>query len=397
MQSLVIKLSALDTQTPAYCFLDKKTISSHFVEVSWEEIARLKYSHCIVLIPSTEVTLNTLELPTKSYSQLMKAIPYALENDLADDIKDLHFSFHRPKNAALETATIKKARLKQWQLLLSNYNIKVQTILPDLFALPVIEEGCSLILLNDQATVRCSNFSGFTTHASILSTLLNQLSKEEGQVLTNLLSNQQEALTDLNTEIEQECYLDLANHCHKDLVTALPLNLLRGIDEAQHSAKKIPYSKSIVALSLFCLGLWTAQTAYNNHSAHQKVEKLHNAINTMFSETLPNRNVDSDYQILNSQMQNELKKYNVTTTKTVASPLKLLHMIAEKLTHQNSVSLLKINYDRKGLHLTLSARSTVEIDSIIKGLPENISAKKTTSNTSANKVRAIILINEIKS
>ena len=96
-------------------------------------------------------------------------------------------------------------------------------------------------------------------------------------------------------------------------------------------------------------------------------------------------------------MQNELKKYNVTTTKTVASPLKLLHMIAEKLTHQNSVSLLKINYDRKGLHLTLSARSTVEIDSIIKGLPENISAKKTTSNTSANKVRAIILINEIKS
>ena len=397
MHWLIIKLSELNTESPSYCFLDKKDTSKQLITTDWEQLASLKYKKCIVLIPSTEVTLNSIKLPTKSYSQLKKAIPYALENELADDVSTLHFSFYRSDNKAnstTHTATINRSRLEAWLYFLTEHNIKPQYLLPDLFSLPVTEQGYSLVINDDHATIRENNLSGFACNMSMLPMLINDSENKE-----TLTCSQQDHPSLEEITLQREYYsVEFSTTCHADLIKALPLNLLQGLNNSDDkNFEKIPYLKSIATLALFCIALWTGQTIVKNQSLSHEIEQLHSEINTLFSDTLPNRPIDSDYRILNAQMEEALKSYSTDSQGKQASALQLLHSIAPKLASDKSLKLKKINYDSLGLLLTIQAQSISTIDNLLQNLPPKISAQRTSSNSSANQVQATILIKAKKS
>ena len=45
-----------------------------------------------VLVPGTDVLLAEPEFPVKAGAKLQQVVPYALEEQLAEDIDDLHFA-----------------------------------------------------------------------------------------------------------------------------------------------------------------------------------------------------------------------------------------------------------------------------------------------------------------
>ena len=47
---------------------------------------------CIILVPSNDCLVTTVALPTRQRRQQLKAIPFALEEQLADNIDDMHFA-----------------------------------------------------------------------------------------------------------------------------------------------------------------------------------------------------------------------------------------------------------------------------------------------------------------
>src|SRR3984885_1275477 len=51
--------------------------------------------HVCVLVPGTDVLLMEPELPAKAGTKLAQMVPYALEEQLAEDIDDLHFAIGR--------------------------------------------------------------------------------------------------------------------------------------------------------------------------------------------------------------------------------------------------------------------------------------------------------------
>ena len=51
--------------------------------------------HVCVLVPGTDVLLTEPELPVKAGAKLQQIVPYALEEQLAEDIDDLHFAIGR--------------------------------------------------------------------------------------------------------------------------------------------------------------------------------------------------------------------------------------------------------------------------------------------------------------
>ena len=46
----------------------------------------------IVLVPATTVLTTTVDIPIRGGSRLQAALPFALEEHLADDVEDLHFA-----------------------------------------------------------------------------------------------------------------------------------------------------------------------------------------------------------------------------------------------------------------------------------------------------------------
>src|SRR6516162_4332524 len=54
--------------------------------------ARTAGRRVCVLVPSTDVLVSEPEVPVKTGARLQQLVPYALEEQLAEDIDDLHFA-----------------------------------------------------------------------------------------------------------------------------------------------------------------------------------------------------------------------------------------------------------------------------------------------------------------
>ena len=53
----------------------------------------------IVLVPSAEVLTTSVDIPVKGGAKLQAALPFALEEDLAEDVENLHFAVARRLSA----------------------------------------------------------------------------------------------------------------------------------------------------------------------------------------------------------------------------------------------------------------------------------------------------------
>src|SRR5262249_7770989 len=69
-----------------------------------------------VLVPGTDVLLAEPEVPMKAGTKLQQVVPYALEEQLADDIDDLHFAIGKraPDSQRTPVAVIRKALMEEW-------------------------------------------------------------------------------------------------------------------------------------------------------------------------------------------------------------------------------------------------------------------------------------------
>src|SRR5919198_4249519 len=69
-----------------------------------------------VLVPSTDVLLAEPEVPVKAGTKLQQVVPYALEEQLAEDIDDLHFAIGKRAGDSLTTpvAVVAHALMDDW-------------------------------------------------------------------------------------------------------------------------------------------------------------------------------------------------------------------------------------------------------------------------------------------
>lgn len=128
-----------------------------------------------LLIPSADVFLTSVNLRIKQTSKLLQAIPFALEERLADDPEALHFALG-PKlpNGDYTVAVIAKSRMEAWQNLLQSQGVTAETLLPDLLCLPTPADSQATVLLEaNQALVRTGIASGFVCAAEQLKSMLS--------------------------------------------------------------------------------------------------------------------------------------------------------------------------------------------------------------------------------
>ena len=98
MQLIVIKIRDL-AENPEYALLGKKQLQDTFTPGDWKRVRSVSRGRKVVLLlKSNEVVLTTAVIPSKNRKQLLQAIPYALEDTLAEDIENLHFAVHQNSN-----------------------------------------------------------------------------------------------------------------------------------------------------------------------------------------------------------------------------------------------------------------------------------------------------------
>src|SRR5690242_889182 len=106
----------------------------------------------IVLIPGTDTLLAEPVLPLKSGAKLAQVVPFALEEQLASDVEDLHFAVgRRDGRTGTPVAVVAHSRIQAWQSALSTAGIQPDLIYAETAALPITPNGVTLLV--DQARV----------------------------------------------------------------------------------------------------------------------------------------------------------------------------------------------------------------------------------------------------
>jgi len=107
-----------------------------------------------VLVPGTDVLVAEPELPTKAGTKLHQLVPYALEEQLADDIDDLHFAIgKRPADSTrTPVAVVTRALMDQWLTGLKSNGLEPESMYADSDLLPH-NPGQSVALLEEDVVV----------------------------------------------------------------------------------------------------------------------------------------------------------------------------------------------------------------------------------------------------
>jgi general secretion pathway protein L len=113
----------------------------------------------VVLLPSDQVLLKTVTLPTKWNRKLEQALPYLLEEQLAQDIDSMFIALDEPiqieEQHAIRVACCDQAWFATWNAHFAEAEIDVQRMLPDALLLPTVNDGeAALIALGNQYLVR---------------------------------------------------------------------------------------------------------------------------------------------------------------------------------------------------------------------------------------------------
>ena len=117
--------------------------------------ARAAGRRIIVLVPGAEVLLTQAQLPpARSGTKLQQLVPYALEEQLAEDIDELHFAIGRRSGTRTPVAVVARRKMDEWLALLKTGGIEPAALYADSELLPANPSQTVALLEEDSVTVR---------------------------------------------------------------------------------------------------------------------------------------------------------------------------------------------------------------------------------------------------
>jgi general secretion pathway protein L len=105
----------------------------------------------IALVPATNVLTTTVDIPLRSGSRLQAALPFALEEYLAEDIDTLHFAAGaRRDSGRIPVAVVAHERMTGWLERLAQAGITASRLVPENYGLARIPGTLSLLVAGEE-------------------------------------------------------------------------------------------------------------------------------------------------------------------------------------------------------------------------------------------------------
>ena len=108
----------------------------------------------IVLVPSVDVLTTTVDMPIKGGAKLQAALPYALEEFIADDVDQLHFAAGSRRSSGLTpVSVVNREKLDLWISWLTEAGIHPVSVVADIYGLARIPGTISLLVADQQVVI----------------------------------------------------------------------------------------------------------------------------------------------------------------------------------------------------------------------------------------------------
>ena len=109
----------------------------------------------IVLAPAVDVLLTSVTLPVRGATKILRALPFALEEQIAEDIEALHFAAGRQQaDGEITAAAVDREQLEGWLALLGEAGLDAQVICSEAEGAPAAPNHLNWLLDTERCIAR---------------------------------------------------------------------------------------------------------------------------------------------------------------------------------------------------------------------------------------------------
>ena len=315
----------------------------------------------LVLIPGVAVTITHALVPSRKRQIAVQAVPFALEDEVAEAIEDLHFALgvlHTKQPVIV--SIIQHRRLQQYVQRLAEVGIHPDGLLPDSACLPPPNpQSWQMLAWADYCLLRLSDGRIMACYAP-QATLLLQLLLAEIPQLPQFVDYYGETTADGLDALAVPLQIQ-----PEPPAQALRLppnwaeyNLLQGQYAPAHAAESRSRWYSVAVLLLLLAGAQIGQMAIATHRLQQQKNQLNQRIEQLYRQTFPNARTIVNARV---QMERELKQQ---PTNTNADFLSLLAQASTVLLPSKHYQLQQLTYRDNRLDIRLSANSLQTLEQL---------------------------------
>lgn len=243
----------------------------------------------LVIVPGDDVLLSEARVPGRNRQRVLRAIPYALEEQLAADVETLHFAIGpMQEDDRYPVAVVDRARMEAWSALLSEHRIAAHQWVPETLALPFTEDGWSLMVEGGRVLVRSGAWAGFVSDLETFASLLALfVSRGEAPSVARLYGGGSLEVEGLAIETV-EPLLNGLEVLGRGVVQGPLLDLLQGpYSRSEEWGRILRPWKATAALLAAGLVLTGASTALDYYRLGQRQAQLEAEIVQVYRDTFP--------------------------------------------------------------------------------------------------------------
>lgn len=318
MEQLVVRLGT-DQQDPVYWAVwssqsNDVIASGELPNASALEslTERTRLRKAIVLVPGADVRQCWVTLPPKSSRKILSAIPFMLEDDLAEDISQLFFAMGPKQGNQQAVAIVSDHQMEKWQLWMADAGIAIEQLLPDVLALPEPTENQWIALtLGEQLIVRQGSWQGIQGELQYTTSVLAFMAKTYSQpVQLNALSDTElSALPNVQQSVQHDELPPMG--VLAKMATQSGFNLLQGRYKVRKEHNQVWQMWRIPAILLaLVVVLSVGERAIELNSLKQQNAALSERIDTIVKRGFPNIGA---YRDVRRKVEQEIQRLEQTS------------------------------------------------------------------------------------
>ncbi|MCZ4310027.1 type II secretion system protein GspL [Vibrio atlanticus] len=338
---------------------------------SWDQLDELtpyaEKRSCIALLPGNECLIKRVEIPKGAARQFDSMLPFLLEDEVAQDIEDLHLTILDKDATHATVCGVDREWLKQALDQFRKANIIFRKVLPDTLAVPVEDQGISALqidqhwLLRQGHSQRQGNYQAVSISEAWLAMFLQSdwVVADDEEQPTTIFSYTTMPSDDVQQQSGMEWQAkpaELVMSLLSQQAITSGVNLLTGTFKTKSSFSKYwrVWQKVAIAACLLVAVIVTQQVLkVQQYEAQAQAYRMESE--RIFRAVLPGKQRIPTVSYLKRQMNDEAKKYGGSGDGD--SLLGWLALLPETLGQVKSIEVESIRYDGNRSEVRLQAKS----------------------------------------
>jgi len=349
----------------------------------------------IMLLDSNFVHLDSVRLPTRNKQKLLNAVPFALEDDLADEIEDLHFVIANTSDKdTTAVACINKETLDTILGTCNQAGIKLDAILPDALCLTADTEQWAILLFNESALIQQDILSAASVEKNYYKSVLNHALQNNGVATPDkiiLFQIQDEACEQIDNEkLSETEIIQVAYNDHPIVVfcghykQAMPLNLLQNdYKPVRKNSANLKRWRLAASVALIWMTMHLGDVAFKSHKLENSNNEMRAQIIQLYKESFPRSK-----KIVNARVQME-QKLNELRSGGDGSETGFVSLLSESHTAFSSnkdITINALNYRNNSMDITVTSTNLKSVERINKELNAKTLKSEIISSASENNI-----------